>query len=160
MQENNIQINVSIEDFLKENGYEDWNNYSLIKTIKICEKIYERKAIEFTIYKKHSLKNSISKINEFINLIAKDWKNEIFNKYITEENKVKWFEFLKIHYVSFCLRENGEIVVDIYLMEEKNEDDYVLHNILFVENKIDNILYNCEDYHDIQGNVNKYLNWK
>jgi hypothetical protein len=163
MQENNVLINISLEDFSKEKGYKDWNNYTLKKSIKICGKTYERKAMEFTVSKKQSLKKYISKINEFMNLIANDWKKQIFerfNEYITEENKIKWFELLKIYYVSFGIRETGEIVLDIYFMEETMDDDYNLHNIIFVENKIESIIYNCGDCHDIQGDVNKYLKWR
>ena len=62
MQENNENINISIDDFIKEKRYKDWVNYSLIKSIKLCGKIYKRKAIEFIINKKHSLKNQFQKL--------------------------------------------------------------------------------------------------
>ena len=68
---------------------------------------------------------------------------------------------MEIYYLRFCIRESGEIVVNIYFSENINEDDEeLLHNIIFVENKIERIIYNCGDCHDIEGNVNKYLNWR
>ena len=163
MQENN---NISIKDFTKEKGHKDINIYTLEKSIIICGKMYKRKAMEFLICKKHSLKNSIIIINEFINFIAKDWKDNIIKEIckdmnITEEEKIKWFNLLELYYLRFCIRETGKMVANIYFIEKTNEeDDNIIHNVLFVENKIESIIINCGDCYDIEGNVNKYLNWK
>jgi hypothetical protein len=167
--------NISLKDFKKLKSYnKSENKYILLKKINICEQEYEgiiynelsMGEIKFTIDKKQSLKESILKINEYINWLSNLSKKEFFDKYFKyikspgikivqpyesfinfeQELDEEWYNSFDIHYVGFYINEKGEIGVKIYFDEYPDDDeDGKLQYIQYLEKEILGIDFNCKE---------------
>ena len=139
-----------LEDFSKEKGNENWNNYILKKECVIFGKTFDKETLELSIHKKQSLENSIIKINEYINWLGNDCKDFIINGLCEQINeyssvsveeliKTKWYESLEIYRVLLTITEKGKIGADI-TCEDNYDEDHIL-DISLLEKEVEYMNY-------------------
>jgi hypothetical protein len=136
---------IFIEDFAKGEGDNDWQKYTLKKECIIFGKTFTEEPMGLSIHKKQSLEDSIVKINEYINWLGNNCKNELINAQsehinsfssITVEELIEknWYETLELLFVLLIVAESGNI--GAYITCSDNYDEGHILDIELMGKKI------------------------
>jgi len=120
------------EDFSREKNNGDFNCYIAKKEYKVFGKAIKDKPLELDVHEKQSIGNCISKVNEYMNWLCSDCKDELvsclcehINSYssVTAEELYanNWYESLEIHRVLLTITETGKIGADISCSDNYDE---------------------------------------
>ena len=123
-----MAANFSVKDFSKEDSMYNWNNYALSsEECVIFGKPFNEDPIEISIHEKQSLEKLISGINEYLNWLGGECKDELisyYNENMDAEEKANddWYNKLEIYRVLLTITENGKFFAEISCGDNYWED--------------------------------------
>jgi hypothetical protein len=134
----------TINDCIEKENNGEWKNYHLDKDVVIFNQIFNNEPMEISINMEIVLSEYISKINDYINWLNGDCKNNLIRYYnknmkIEERANKEWYEELELYSVLITINKDGKRFADISCGDNYLEDHIL--DIEIEENKISSMNY-------------------